>query len=153
MRVYTMAKAIRGDQLRGVRVEGYHRVDEHHRVDQIGVHPKPRAQPWWLLALLPLAALLLFMAFGRRTAPPQPVVDLPERPRAEPPRPAPAVAPPTQAREQAAACPETSINFANNRSDLDAASRLQLNQLASCLKANPGRSVRLVGRANPTESG
>lgn len=64
---------------------------------------------------------------------------------------------PEGAREQAAGeeavesgkCGTTTFSFATDQKQLQANDRAKLDELASCLKANPSERVQLVGRAHP----
>jgi hypothetical protein len=96
-----------------------------HRVDEIHVHhhEKRGLGIWpWLLAL-GVGLLALWGLFGRREA----------------------------TRATVTACDPATMNFATGSSTLTQGDRASLQKLATCLKADPARKVRLEGRANPDE--
>jgi hypothetical protein len=96
-----------------------------HRADEIHVHHRQKRGlgiwPWLLVLALGLFAL--WGLFGRREA----------------------------ARSAVTPCDPTTLNFATGSSTLSQGDRADLQTLASCLKANTARKVRLEGRANPDE--
>lgn len=96
-----------------------------HRADEIHVHhiEKRGMGIWpWLLAI-GLGLFALWGLFGRREA----------------------------TRSAVTPCDPATMNFATGSTTLTQGERASLRSLATCLKANPERKVRLEGRANPNE--
>jgi len=96
-----------------------------HRADEIHVHhlEKRGLGIWpWLLAL-GLGLFALWGLFGRHES----------------------------TRAVVTACEPATLNFATGSSTLSQADRAELQSLASCLKENSARKVRLEGRATPGE--
>ncbi len=96
------------------------------RADQIHVHRREgrRTRAWpWLLAIA-IGLFVLWALFGRRG----------EATRA-------AVTP----------CDPATLSFATGSSTLSQGERAEFEQLATCLKANSSRRVRIEGRATPDE--
>jgi hypothetical protein len=95
-----------------------------HRVDEIHVHHRDRRSSglWPWLFLLAALILALWGLFGR-----------------------------PQARPVVSACAASDVNFELGSSVVSPIDRGTLRSLASCLKANSARKVRLEGRAGPGE--
>jgi hypothetical protein len=96
-----------------------------HRADEIHVHHREKRGLgiWpWLLAL-GLGLLALWGLFGRREA----------------------------AKPAVTSCDPATLNFATGSTSLTAGDRASLASLATCLKGDAARKVRLEGRANPNE--
>jgi|GEM_PF-7011841 len=96
-----------------------------HRADEIHVHhlEKRGLGIWpWLLAL-GLGLLALWGLFGRREA----------------------------AQPMVSACDPATMTFAAGSTTLSAGDKASLAKLATCLKADSSRKMRLEGRANPAE--
>jgi hypothetical protein len=105
---------------------GTPRSDYGRRVDEIHVHRRDRRSSGWRPWLLLLAVLLLALwgAFGRQES--RPVVS---------------------------ACAAADVSFEPGSSAISAANRGTLRSLASCLRANSARKVRLEGRESRDERG
>ncbi|MFT3925429.1 MAG: OmpA family protein [Myxococcales bacterium] len=96
-----------------------------HRADEIHVHhiEKRGVGIWPWLILLALGFLALWGLFGRRG----------------------------DARPMVSPCDAATMNFAVGSTRLTEGDRATLSKLATCLKGNSARKVRLEGRAAPNE--
>jgi len=105
--------------------EQIHSDGSGHRADEIHVHHREKQGLgiWpWLLAF-GLGLFAVWGLFGRRDA----------------------------SKAVVTACEPATINFATGSSTLSQGDRASLQNLASCLKGNTARKVRLEGRANAQE--
>ncbi len=94
-----------------------------HRADEIHVRHRERKSlgPWLGLLALGLGLLALW-GYGR-----------------------------SRAHVAAATCAEATVHFATDTTALSADDKIAIRQLADCLRANPSQTVRLEGRAAPSE--